>query len=216
MNFYFTIYQMIETSERLEGGMKYLAAHALSTSPRDGQANRALLEQCGDMLQGVRELLTSKSHISKVQLRRTAILFQALEIAHRRVLHLAGAALPDDEGSLDGLWGLLCHAKRDYRDLRAGLGERMGTPLYLELSGEDKERSFREILQKESALQEELLKLIERAIEVFGEESELISRLTFLRKGLLEERKNVKRLLVKQCVESEPALLAHRLDPAPT
>ncbi len=210
MNFYFTIYQMIESSERLEGGMKDLAAHALSASPRDGQTNRALLEQCGQMLGVVKELLNTKAHISKVQLRRTAILFQMLEIAHQRVLHLAGAAVPDDESSVDDLWGLLCQAKKDYRDLRVSLGERMGVPVALELPGENPDHGFGETLQKEAAFQEEMLKLIERAVEVFGEERELTDQLALMRKGLLESRKNVKRLLVKLASEGTASLFIVR------
>lgn len=189
MNFYFTIYQMIETSGRLEGDVKVLATHALSTSPRDGQANRALLEQCGDRLQEVNVLLNTKSHISRVQLRRTAILFQMMETAHRRVLHLAGAEVPDDETSVNDIWGLLFQAKKDYRDLRTGLGERMGTPLYLELPEEETNGAFREILLKESVFLEEMLKLAEKAIEVFGEERELADQLILVRKNLLEARK---------------------------
>jgi hypothetical protein len=206
MNFYLLFYQLIENTERLEGEAKYLASHALSTSPRDGHANRSLLEQCGDLLHGVKELLNSKAHISKVQLRRTAILFQILETAHRRVLRLAGASVPQDESSITAIWGLLRQAQGDYWALRTALYERMGVPINLNLPEEDGDFSFLDILQTESVFQEELLNLIEKGIEVFDEESGVAGQLVLVRKGLLEARRNVKRLLARHSPNREPAI----------
>lgn len=206
MNFYFLIYKFIETSEGLESGMKYLASHALSASPRNGQANRALLKQCGHMVHVVNELLNSKFKISKIQLRRTAILFQILEKAHRRVLNLAGVPFSSDENSISVVWGLLCGARLDYNAIRNVLHERIGVPLNLDLSDEDGDRNFADILRKEFDFQEAILKLIEKGIEVFDEERELTDQLALIRIGLLEERKNLKRLLSKYYQEREKAV----------
>ncbi len=214
MNFYFMFYQLTLAAERLEGWVKHLAANAFRTSPGEGQANRHHLERCGDMLQGAKELLNSKVHVSKVQLRRTAILFQALETAHRRVWGLAGAAVQDG-GSPAVVGELLGQALRDYQALRAALSERAGVPLLMELPQVEKSRGLAETLRGESALQEEFLKLIEKAIEVFDGELDLAGQLAAVRKGLLEERKNVKRLLAGHSRQGETAIpLGHQLDAA--
>jgi hypothetical protein len=48
------------------------------------------------------------------------------------------------------------------------------------------------ILQKETTYQQEALKLLEKAIEVFGEEQELADKLAVVRKDLLEAKKRMK------------------------
>src|ERR1041384_3274249 len=103
MNFYFALYQLIETVEGLGKDIQHLAGRALRISPRDARANRELLEQCESKLHEVRNLLHNKTHISKITLRKAALLFQILEVSYHRVMHLAAATAnvsPDDEGSV--------------------------------------------------------------------------------------------------------------------
>jgi len=214
MNFYFTFHQLSGTAERLEAGVKNLAANALRTSPREGQANRDLLELCGDMAQGVKELLNSKVRISRVQLRRAALLFQVLEMSHRRVLRLAGAGAMEENPD-PALWELFHQARRDYQALRALVSERVGAPLFVELPDEEKDLGLPAALRQDSAVQDELVKLIEKGIEVFDEERELTDHLAEIRRGLMEERKGVKRLLASLSREGKGAAPEPRLDATP-
>ena len=56
--------------------VQHLAGRALRISPRDARANRELLEQCDIKISEVKVLLNNKTHISKITLRKAAILFQ--------------------------------------------------------------------------------------------------------------------------------------------
>jgi hypothetical protein len=201
MNLYLSVYQLIKTADRLETGAKLLAANVFRVSPRDGMANREVLEECAKSLQTIHSRLVSKSHISKVQLSRTAVIFQALDTAHRRVLNLAGVPLNDDENVTRAIVGFLQQAQRDFLELRTLLGERMGVPVIVELPPDGTEGDFTAILQKESAFREELVKSIERGIEVFDEERELTEQLAMIRENLLAARKNMKQLLLDRLSE---------------
>jgi hypothetical protein len=206
MNFYFSLYQLIETVERLEQDVQHLAGRALRISPRDARANRELLEQCDSKLREVKVLLNNKTHISKITLRKAAILFQILEISYRRVVHLAGATGSvghDDEDSIKAVWQLLSLAQKHYHSLVKTLFELTGIPVTLTLTAADAvpTHDFSTILQKESSYQQETLKLLERAIEVFGEEQELAEQLVQVRKELLETKKRLKHLSPSHSVE---------------
>jgi hypothetical protein len=214
MNFYFSLYQLIETVERLERDVQHLAGRALRISPRDARANRDLLEQCDSKLTEVKVLLNNKTHISKITLRKAAILFQILEISYRRVVHLAGATSyvgHDDENSIKAVWQLLSLAQKHYQALVKTLYDLTGIPVTLNLTGieENPNHEFSAILSKESTFQQETLKHLERAIEVFGEEQELADQLISIRKELLESKKRMKHLPASQPAEkaefSKPA-----------
>jgi len=197
MNFYFSLYQLIETVERLSQDVQHLASRALRISPRDARANRELLEQCESKMLEVKNLLNNKTHISKITLRKAAILFQILEISYRRMTHLAGATAnvgPDDENSVKVVWQLLSLSQRHYQTLVKTLYELTGIPVSLNLVAPEENTShdFPAILHKESAFQQETLKLLERAIEVFGEEQELAETLSSTRKELLDIKKRMK------------------------
>jgi len=197
MNFYFSLFQLIETVERLDQDVKHLASRALRISPRDARANRELLDQCEVKVREVKLLLNNKTHISKITLRKAAILFQILEITYRRVLHLAGATANvghDDENSIKVIWQLLSMAQKHYQSLVKTLFDLTGIPVTLTLSAaaETPAHEFTGILQKEASYEQETLKLLERAIEVFGEEQELAEQLAQIRKELLESKKRMK------------------------
>jgi hypothetical protein len=199
MNFYFSLFQLIETVERLHQDVQHLAGRALRISPRDARANRELLEQCEFKVREVKGLLNNKTHISKITLRKTAILFQILEVSYRRVIHLAGATAnvgQDDEDSIKAVWQLLSMAQKHYQSLVKTLFDLTGIPVTLNLSGteEDTAHELSAILEKETSYQQETLKLLERAIEVFGEEQALADQLTQIRKDLLESKKRMKHL----------------------
>lgn len=198
----------METAGRLEEGAGYLVAHSLRLSPKDGQANRGLLEESGKRFGDIRKLMFSKSHISKVQLRRTAVIFQILEIAHQRVLNLAGISFPGEGKSIEAIWWFLHEAQRDYQTIRAALSERMGSTVLVKLPDTGKEREVGVILQKESALREEMIKQIERGIEVFDEERELTDKLALIRKNLIESRKHMKQFMTARAEKGDRTLLS--------
>ncbi len=197
MNFYFSLFQLIETVEHLEKDVQHLASRALRISPRDARANRELLEQCESKMHEVKVLLNNKTHISKITLRKAALLFQILEIFYNRVLHLASATSnigPDDENSMKAVWQMLSLAQRHYQALSKTLFELTGIPVSLNITG-SQEVSTHElsvILQKETGHQQDALKLLEKAIEVFGEEQELAEQLAQIRKDLLDIKKRMK------------------------
>ena len=199
MNFYFSLYQLIETVERLDQDVQHLAGRALRISPRDARANRELLDQCEVKIREVKNLLNNKTHISKITLRKAAILFQILELAYRRIVHLAGATSHvglEEEGAVKAVWPLLALAQKHYQSLVKTLFDLTGIPVTLNLSGAEESpiHGLADILQKESTLQQETLKLLERAIEVFGEEQELADQLSQIRKDLLDSKKRLKNL----------------------
>jgi hypothetical protein len=75
-----------------------------------------------------------------------------------------------------------------------------GIPVTLNLSGANEVAShdLPVVLQKESAYQQETLKHLEKAIEVFGEEQELADKLAVIRKELLEAKKRMKHFTPRQ------------------
>lgn len=198
MSFYLSLFQLIETVERLEQDIQHLTSRALRISPRDARANRELLEQSDLKISQVKNLLNNKTHISKISLRKAAILFQLLEVSYRRMVHLAAATSSigqDDEGSIKGIWQLLSLSQKHYQVLVKTLFDLTGIPITLNLSGiEEPPRGYAAILQKEAAAQLETLKYLEKAIEVFGEEAQLSEILVQMRKELLEAKKRFKHL----------------------
>lgn len=199
MNFYFSLYQLIETVERLNQDVQHLAGRALRISPRDARANRELLEQCETKLGEVKYLLNNKTHISKITLRKAALLFQILEVSYRRVMHLASATSNvgvEDDNSVKVLWQLLAMAQRHYQILVKTLSDMTGIPnsLVLHPDAEILSQDFTGTIKKEWALQQETLKQLERAIEVFGEEQELADTLSAIRKELLDAKKRLKHI----------------------
>jgi hypothetical protein len=199
MNFYFSLYQLIENVERLNRDIQHLAGRALRISPRDARANRELLEQCEIKLGDVKHLLNNKTHISKITLRKAALLFQILEVSYRRVMHLATATSNvglDDENSVKALWQLLSMAQRHYQTLVKTLNDMTGIPnsLVLNPEAETAEPDFAGIVKREWTFQQETLKHLERAIEVFGEEQELADTLAGIRKELLDAKKRMKHI----------------------
>src|SRR5258708_33909656 len=94
-------------------------------------------------------------------------------------------------------------AQKHFKALVKEVFELTGIPGTLNLNGaeEDTTHGLSAILQKEASYQQETLKLLERAIEVFGEEQELADQLTQIRKDLLESKKRMKHMGSGQTVE---------------
>jgi hypothetical protein len=207
MNFYFSLFQLIETVERLQHDVEHLASRALRISPRDARANRELLDQCDVKMRDVKNLLNNKTHISKITLRKASILFQILNISYRRMMHLSAATAnfgQDDEESVKVVWGLLSLAQAHYQTLVKTLFDLTGIPVTLNLSGaEVASHDLPVVLQKESAYQLETLKHLEKAIEVFGEEQELADKLVIIRKELLEAKKRMKHAAPRPAEKAE-------------
>jgi hypothetical protein len=207
MNFYFSLFQLIETVERLQHDVEHLASRALRISPRDARANRELLDQCDVKMRDVKNLLNNKTHISKITLRKASILFQILNISYRRMMHLSAATAnfgQDDEESVKVVWGLLSLSQAHYQTLVKTLFDLTGIPVTLNLSGaEVASHDLPVVLQKESAYQLETLKHLEKAIEVFGEEQELADKLAIIRKELLEAKKRMKHFAPRPVEKTE-------------
>ena len=208
MNFYFSLYQLIETVERLHQDIQHLAGRALRISPRDARANRELLENSEFKVKEVKSLLNNKAHVSKITLRKAAILFQILELSYRRVVHLAGATANvghDDENSIKAVWNLITLAQKHYQILVTTLYELTGIPVMVNVSGsgENASHDLSAILQKETTYQQETLKLLEKAIEVFGEEQDLADRLAQIRKDLLDSKKRLKQVPSPAVIKTE-------------
>lgn len=217
MNYYFLFYQMMETTDRLEAEIRYLTDHSLSLSPREGQANRDLLEHCGERIGEVKKTMFAKSRVSKVQLRRTAVAFQILEMAHQRVLNLAGTPFPADENQAKAVWEFLHQAQRDLRHLQAAFTERAGMPV-VSLPAVGADRSFTLVLKNESLIREEMIKQIERGIEIFDEEREFTDQLALIRGNLIEARRKMKRFVMNRILleESDPLVFSDKgLEKAP-
>jgi hypothetical protein len=214
MNFYFSLYQLIETVESLGRNVQHLASRALRISPRDARANRELLEQCESKINEVKVLLNNKTHISKITLRKAAILFTVLDLFYRRLMALTAATSSvgqDDENSVKALWQLLASAQKHYQTIVKTLFDLTGIPVTLmvtgHLNGQAEPTTFPELLQKEISLQQESLKQLEKAIEVFGEEQELADKLSGIRKDLLDMKKRFKQYVApvsSEKIESIP------------
>jgi hypothetical protein len=219
MNFYFSLFQLIETVERLKRDVQHLAGRALRISPRDARANRELLEQCDNKVGEIKVLLNNKTHISKITLRKASILFQLLDIFYHRVLHLSAATSSlglEDGNSVGGVWQLLSLAQRHYQGLVKTLFELTGIPVTLTLDGsqEPSAREMGDILRRESSYQQQALKLLEKAIEVFGEEQALADQLSQVRRDLLEAKKRMKHLSSSQPAEKADPKMAEAAVPA--
>lgn len=214
MNFYFSLFQLIETVERLQHDVEHLAGRALRISPRDARANRELLDQCDVKMREVKNLLNNKTHISKITLRKAALLFQILEVSYRRMTHLAAATAnfgQDDENSVKVVWQLMAQAQTHYQVLVKTLYDLTGIPVSLNLTGavEVASHDLNVVLQKEAAYQQETLKHLEKAIEVFGEEQELADKLAVIRKELLDSKKRMKHIAPRRTEKVEaPAAVA--------
>lgn len=214
MNFYFSLFQLIETVESLGRNVQHLASRALRISPRDARANRELLEQCEQKINEVKVLLNNKTHISKITLRKAAILFQVLDLFYQRLMALSTATTSvgqDDENSVKVLWQLIASAQKHYQVIVKTLFDLTGIPVTLtvtgHLTGQNDPTSIQALLQKEASLQQESLKQLEKAIEVFGEEQELADKLSAIRKDLLDMKKRFKQYLtpgVAEKIEAAP------------
>jgi hypothetical protein len=207
MNFYFSLYELMETVDHLEKDIQHLASRALRISPRDARANRELLEQCEMKIRETRLLLNNKTHISKITLRKASLLFQLLETYYRRVLHLSASTANlglEDEATVKTVWNLLSMAQRQYQALVKTLFELTGIPVSLNLNGtlEASANELSDILQKEAGLQQDALKILEKAIEVFGEEQELAAQLASDRKELLDSKRRLKHIGGPEKVEA--------------
>lgn len=224
MNFYFSLFELMETVDRLEKNIQHLASRALRISPRDARANRELLEQCEMKIRETRLLLNNKTHISKITLRKASLLFQLLETYYRRVLHLSASTANlglEDEASVKTVWNLLAMAQRQYQGLVKTLFDLTGIPVSLTLDGSVQAgaHEIADILQTEAGLQQDALKVLEKAIEVFGEEQELADQLARDRKELLDTKRRIKHLGAPEKTEApkaeKPAEKPASLAPAP-
>jgi hypothetical protein len=200
MNFYFSFFQLTEDIDRIEQNINYLAGKALRISPRDARANRELLEQCGSRITEIKHLLNTKTHISKITLRKSSILFQLVQLFYQRLINLTTVVSSigaEDEESMKCVWQLIGTAQRHYQILIKALYGLTGIPVEILFPSELVEsfQSMEGFLKNESHFQQEALKLLERSLEIFGEDQELSDTLILLRKELLEIRKRMKHFI---------------------
>jgi len=113
----------------------------------------------------------------------------------------------DDENSVKTIWQLMAQAQNHYQTLVKTLFDLTGIPVSLNLTGsvEVASHDLNLVLQKETAYQQETLKHLEKAIEVFGEEQELADKLAVIRKDLLESKKRLKHLAPRSAEKQAPA-----------
>ncbi len=194
MKFYLSLNQLMEGLETLGQSVQFLSSRALRISPRDARANRDLLDQCSAKLGEVSELLDKKIRVSKIALRNSGILYDLLDVFYRRTLHLAASSASlgaDEKESIQCVWPLLSQAQKHYHQLAKTLFAATDLPVTLKLdaAAEYQNRSFPVILQDDSAFQREALKLLDRAVELFGEEADMAGTLEQTRKEMLETRR---------------------------
>jgi hypothetical protein len=191
MSFYFSLFQIIDSVERLSKDIQLLTSHALRIGPRDARANRELLENCQIKLAEVEKVLNNKTHISKITLRKAALLYQVVVISWRRVARLSAAAGVVEAQDSHGIWGLLGAAQKHYQVLVKALTEQTGVAPTINLEAEAA-TNLATVLKQEFADQGEILKHLDKAVEVFGEEQGLLETLMGIRKDLQDLRKRQK------------------------
>ncbi|HJT23814.1 MAG TPA: hypothetical protein VJ873_04520 [bacterium] len=198
MNFYVSISQLLQTIEGLEKNFGFLAERAFRISPRDSRANREILEHCASKMEEAKELLEDNGHISKITLRHASLLLQLFRLSFLRMSHLASATLAfegDGGEPAKAVQPLFLTASRHFTLLKEVLSDLTGIPLSLELHGAgDKKDQGLDVFQREESYQQLSLSLLDKAIEIFDEEPELLETLAAIRQDLVETRKKIKRL----------------------
>ncbi len=214
MNFYVSIFQLIQTVENLERDFGHLAGRAFRISPRDSHANRGILEQCSAKVGEVRALMGRNAHLSKTSLRHVSLLSQIFQLCFRRMVHLA-AAVPgpgQEEGNYaKAVRYLLSSAARHYGIMERRLSGLAGISLTLDLyEPPEKKAEGADLFQREESYLRETLKLLERAVEAFDEERELLESLILIRREIVEIRRKFKSFAVlpaaSKAKETSPAL----------
>ncbi len=188
MSFYFSLYQIIDAVERLGKDIQNLSSKTLRISPRDARANRELLDQCQMKLSEVEKVLNNKTHISKISLRKAALLYQVVLICFRRIERLSAAAGLAKPSDASNLWVLQAAAQKHYQTLVKVLKEQTGIAPSVPLEAESV-ADLPSALKREFEDQGEILKHLDRAVEVFGEEEGLLDSLMGIRKELQDLRK---------------------------
>ncbi len=189
MEFYISLYQITAALEQLNRGFQHLAGRAFRISPRSAQATHELFNRCGQEAQTLEKLL-NKGDYNKITLKRTALLFQALEATHRRLVLLSGAAEPGSPEDIpaDAVWHLLGLARRHFRILWEILSARAGAPLALNLPTGPDIRSLPMILRQEETLRKETFQIIGKVLASLDQDQELVEKLLLIRKDLFDSR----------------------------
>lgn len=175
----------------MKQGLEKLASNAFRTSPRSGQVNQEVLDQCAQKTREIEKFLSNKAKYSRNFLKRASLPFQVLELSHRRMVLLTGAV--DMSGSVNAtgvVRPLLALARRHFRILWEELSSRSAAPLILELpfwpGAED--LSLPMLLRREEACRLETITLIDRAVASFSQDRALIGKLLLVRKDLVDSR----------------------------
>lgn len=190
MEFYVSLYQLTEDLGRLKRGFQQMAGRSFRISPRGAQANHDVFNQCAEDAQVLEILVNTKADFSKTTLNRTALLFQALEATHRRLVLLTGAAEPGvvEEIPAGAVWRLLGLARRHFRILWETLSERAGAPVALTLPAGPEIRNLTMILHREETLRRETHQIIEKILVSFDQDQDLVKKLLLIRNDLVEAR----------------------------
>jgi len=205
MSFYFSLFQIIDSVERLGKDLQLLTSRALRISPRDARANRELLENCQLKLAEVEKVLNNKTHISKITLRKASLLYQVVLVCWRRVARLSAAAGVVEARDAQGLWALMGAAQKHYQILVKALTEQTGVAPTINLQVETA-ADLESVLRQEFADQGEILKQLDKAVEVFVEEQGLLDTLLGVRKDLQDLRKRQKQFSGPVPVRRAPAV----------
>jgi hypothetical protein len=206
MNFYFSLNHLIDTTARSIQLAENLSSQAIRVSPKDGRSNRDILDQYCLLLREADGLLKRKISIGKIAIRRPVLLFQALSIAYQRVLNLAGVSFELGHGNqAEGrkTWQLLYIAQKHYRMLGALMGELTGGPVTLAAPAEMEtaHQDIYTILQREFSYQQETLKLVDKAIQVFGASENVMAKLFTIRKDLTDAKWGMQQMISEHACE---------------
>jgi hypothetical protein len=202
MNFYLSISQLIQASEGLEKNLNLLAENAFRVIPRDSRTNREILEKAAAKVAEAKGCLEKEIHLSKTALRHAALLYQILALSFLRMIHLASALSKPERGDwafTQTLLFLFSGAYRHFEMLKGNLTKLSTIAPSLEMEGTaEKPAGALDAFQQEEADRRELMAQLDKAVELFSEEQELIDTFHIVRQDLFEAKKAVRRFSASQ------------------
>ena len=197
MEFYVSPYQLTFVLDGLQHGLQQMAGRAFRISPRNAKANHDIFNQCVQRTQELENMIVVKIDCDKKLLKRTALLFKALEITHQRLILLScgvEAGFGEEKISVSSIEQLLGQASRHFRLLGETLSERAGMPINLTLPVwiETEVRSLPTLKKKEEILRKEILQILEKVLEYYEHDRTLTDKVLLIRRDILDSNRVLK------------------------
>lgn len=209
MEFYFFIHQIAHSLEYLKEGFQQFTSKAYRVIPQNSRASRDLLAECAAEADALESRFSGKLVYQKVTLKRIAALFKALELAQQRLFLLTRATDFIEVGEIipDRIWALQGLAWRNFNAIRSIIAGKSALPLTLAvpIPLETGEMNLPGLLAKETQLRRETHQILEKILEFCDQDQELVSRLFFIRKDLVDFRSFPKRQR-EEIAEAVPVL----------